>query len=154
MNRCWWLIILLCCSNLSWAINPFNSDGCSLFPDGTLRQQTLWLSCCEAHDRAYWQGGTYQQRIAADLALQQCVDQVGEPEIAQIMLAGVRVGGSPYWPTSFRWGYGWPFGRGYQPLSAAELELIAARWKDYIASQSDNAVQTSEVVSTPPTSDL
>ena len=40
------------------------------------------------------------------------------------MLAGVRVGGSPYFPTSFRWGYGWPYPRWYRTLSESELKQI------------------------------
>jgi len=94
-------------------IKPFTSDGCSSFPNGTLEQKELWLSCCTAHDIAYWQGGTYQQRLNADLKLKQCVTAVGEPVIAKLMLSGVRVGGSPYWPTQFRWGYGYPYPHGY-----------------------------------------
>jgi hypothetical protein len=38
---------------------PFTSDGCSVFPDGTALQQSLWLQCCRAHDYAYWKGGTH-----------------------------------------------------------------------------------------------
>jgi len=94
-------------------IKPFSSDGCSAFPDGTYQQQQLWLACCTVHDKAYWRGGTYQQRLDADLALKRCVAEVGEPLIAELMLAGVRVGGSPYWPTRFRWGYGWSYFHGY-----------------------------------------
>ena len=37
------------------------------------------------------------------------------------MLIGVRVGGSPIFPTRFRWGYGWEWPRWYGPLSAEEL---------------------------------
>ncbi len=107
-------------------IRPFESDGCSAFPDGTLQQQELWLSCCQAHDLAYWRGGTYSEREAADLELQACVASVGEPEIAALMLAGVRVGGTPYLPTQFRWGYGWPYPRGYKALSPEELKQIEA----------------------------
>lgn len=101
-------------------LRPFTTDGCSDFPDGTPRQKTLWLDCCTAHDRAYWRGGTYDERRAADKALQRCVAGVGEPAIAALMLAGVRVGGSPFWPTRFRWGYGWPWPRGYRALTAEE----------------------------------
>ncbi|RHW76304.1 hypothetical protein [Colwellia sp. RSH04] len=101
---------------------PFTSDGCSVFPDGTFEQSHLWLSCCTAHDLAYWQGGTAKERLIADEALQQCVAAVGEPEIAQLMLAGVRVGGTPYLPTSFRWGYGWPYPRGYKALTYNEKQ--------------------------------
>ena len=43
---------------------------------------------------------------------------------AALMLAGVRVGGSPFWPTEFRWGYGWPWPRFYGPLDAEEKALV------------------------------
>jgi hypothetical protein len=105
-------------------LQPFTTDGCSDFPNGTLSQNTLWLSCCIEHDYAYWQGGTRQERLAADKALRDCVAAVGEPAIAQLMLAGVRVGGSPHLPTPFRWGYGWPFPRGYKALSEEEREQV------------------------------
>lgn len=111
-------------------IQPFESDGCSSFPDGTLEQNELWLSCCTAHDYAYWKGGTYQKRVDADKELKNCVAAVGEPEVAQLMLAGVRVGGTPYLPTKFRWGYGWPFFRGYKALSKEEIEQIEALEND------------------------
>ncbi len=105
-------------------IKPFTSDGCSAFPDGTLKEQDLWLSCCTAHDFAYWQGGTYQQRENADEELRQCVAHVGKPLLAKLMLAGVRVGGTPYLPTQFRWGYGWSFPRGYTQITVEEKKQI------------------------------
>lgn len=108
----------------SITIKPFASDGCSAFPNGTLQHQQLWLACCTAHDYAYWQGGTYDERLAADNALKQCVAAVGEKQIADIMLAGVRVGGTPFLPTRFRWGYGWPYPRGYKALSEQEKQQI------------------------------
>lgn len=103
---------------------PFMSDGCSAFPDGTSAQKTLWLKCCTEHDYDYWKGGSAEQRLASDRALKQCVAKAGEPTIAALMLAGVRVGGSPYLPTDFRWGYGWPFPRGYQALSKNEQQQV------------------------------
>ncbi len=103
---------------------PFTSDGCSAFPDGTLKQKELWLKCCTQHDYAYWKGGTYQERVDADIALRECVANVGEKEIALLMLAGVRVGGSPFFPTTFRWGYGWPYPRFYGPLNEQEQKLV------------------------------
>lgn len=110
-------------------LQPFTSDGCSAFPDGTLFQQNLWQQCCTNHDFAYWQGGTYQQRLDADLALKSCVTSIGEPEIAELMLAGVRVGGSPYWPTSFRWGYGWKYTNAYKKLNEKQLHQITESLK-------------------------
>ena len=106
-------------------LKAFTSDGCSVFPDGTMDQKSLWLACCQHHDFDYWQGGTYQQRLASDKRLKECVIQVGEPTIAALMLAGVRIGGTPYLPTSFRWGYGWSYPRLYGVLSIEELAQVA-----------------------------
>jgi hypothetical protein len=129
----WSIVFWLAIGNACYADNaiehlqPFRSDGCSAFPDGTLQQNTLWLACCVEHDKAYWLGGSATERRLADEALQVCVNNVGEVEIAQVMLAGVRVGGSPYWPTNFRWGYGCPYSqglklRGYKVVTAAERQ--------------------------------
>ena len=102
----------------------FESDGCSAFPDGTSEQNELWLSCCHKHDLAYWKGGTYKARLESDRALESCVTNVGEPEIALLMLAGVRVGGTPFLPTKFRWGYGWSYPRFYGKLSKSEFQQV------------------------------
>ena len=120
------LLFMLTRPGLSIAdeIALFTTDGCSAFPDGTVQQQTLWLDCCIKHDLAYWAGGSYDERLQADQALDNCVAKAGEPEIARVMLAGVRVGGSPYFPTTFRWGYGWFYPRGYQELSDDERDDI------------------------------
>ena len=103
---------------------PFSSDGCSWFPEGPVWAQSLWHHCCTAHDLAYWQGGDYIARMIADEQLSKCVTEQGEPVVAAAMLVGVRMGGSPFWPTQFRWGYGWQHSRGYAPLTADEVKLI------------------------------
>jgi hypothetical protein len=113
-------------SSLADDIMPFTSDGCSEFPNGTPNQKELWLACCTAHDFTYWQGGTYEERVKADQELKFCVAKVGEPAVAVLMLAGVRVGGTPYFPTSFRWGYGWPYLRGYKAVTPEEYKKIEA----------------------------
>lgn len=126
MKRFFIATFIICFSLQAQAgkLKPFTSDGCSSFPDGTRNQQNLWLDCCRKHDFDYWKGGTYAQRLDSDKALNVCVSQVGEPEIALLMLAGVRVGGSPFFPTKFRWGYGWPYPKFYGELSQKELEQI------------------------------
>ncbi len=129
-------IFLICLPSLTMGSEPvssrlksFSSDGCSSFPEGTFEQRTLWHNCCVLHDIKYWQGGTHEQRIVADKELEQCVAKVGEPKIAKLMLAGVRVGGGPYWPTSYRWGYGWPYFRNYGPLNEAEKLQVQIQLK-------------------------
>ncbi len=113
-------------SLLADTLKPFTTDGCSAFPDGTLEQQSLWADCCIKHDLAYWKGGTYAEKEQADKNLQLCVAEVGEPAIAEIMLAGVKVGGSAYYPTPYRWAYGWPYLRGYKALNENEKERVNA----------------------------
>lgn len=123
------LIGIVTFSSYAGELKPFTTDGCSAFPDGTLNQKKLWLKCCTQHDFDYWQGGTYQQRVLSDQALKSCVANVGQPEIAALMLAGVRVGGTPYLPTPFRWGYGWPYPKFYGPLTALEQKQVSALTK-------------------------
>ncbi|MEN8135936.1 MAG: FAD-binding oxidoreductase [Thermodesulfobacteriota bacterium] len=105
-------------------LQPFVSDGCSVFPDGTPGQKDLWRSCCVDHDLAYWQGGTRRQRMAADKALQECIAEVGVPKVAALMKVGVWFGGSPYLPFPFRWGFGWPYLRGYRVLTSSEQLMV------------------------------
>lgn len=121
------LIFLIPVLVIAAELKPFTTDGCSSFPEGTLYQKTLWHNCCVQHDIKYWKGGTYDERVTADRDLEQCVSKVGEPHIAKLMLAGVRVGGSPYWPTTYRWGYGWPYFRAYGALTEEELLEVKKR---------------------------
>lgn len=122
-------IISLAIGNISIAnelvmIKRFSTDYCSLFPNGTSTNKNLWRHCCIEHDKAYWKGGTKKERKAADEALEKCVASVGQPGIGALMRMGVYMGGSPYWNTSFRWGYGWPYGRGYKALTKSELAKV------------------------------
>ncbi len=105
-------------------LKPFTTDGCSMFPEGTNDEAFLWHSCCVEHDFAYWKGGTEEDRALADETLRACVERAGEPNIASMMHTGVRMGGSPIWPTSYRWGYGWPYPRWYGPLTDEEIAQV------------------------------
>jgi hypothetical protein len=40
-------------------------------------------------------------------------------------------GGTPYLPTTFRWGYGWPFPRGYKVLTKEEKLKISTEMGIY-----------------------
>ncbi len=106
------------------SLKPFTSDGCSFFPDGLGIEGSDWLNCCIHHDIAYWQGGSLAEKDEADAALRQCVAELGHSDVAAIMYQGVQLGGSAYFPTGYRWGYGWPYARGYQPLNDAEKQQV------------------------------
>ncbi len=113
-------------------LRPFVSDGCSLFPDRAPGSKADWCSCCLVHDLAYWKGGTEEERLQADRQLRDCVvASTGDKALAETMLAGVRVGGAPQLQTPFRWGYGWPRGRGYQALSPEEAADAAHLAQQY-----------------------
>lgn len=126
-----WSIMLISCSSPS-TIKPFATDGCSLFPDHSLISNKDWCGCCVEHDFAYWRGGTAAQRLQADQALQACVAQTtGNKALADLMFAGVRAGGGPYYFTTYRWGYGWKYGREYKPLTAEETTEADALEKEF-----------------------
>lgn len=110
----------------STGIQEFTTDGCSLFPDRAPGGTPDWCDCCVQHDVTYWRGGTEEDRLQADIALRECVqNKSGSPQLAQMMYNGVRVGGDAALNTSFRWGYGWPYGRGYRALNAEEQQQAA-----------------------------
>jgi hypothetical protein len=120
------------------SVQPFQSDGCSLFPNGSSAEPGKWCDCCLRHDVAYWRGGSTADRLAADQTLRDCVrERTGDSVLAEAMYLGVRAGGTSVFPTGYRWGYGWPYGRGDRTLSAgeeaeadAELEAYRARNPD------------------------
>lgn len=87
---------------------PFSTDGCSRWFDES------WVSCCVVHDITYWCGGSDEDRKEADQIIKQCANQKAS-FVGVIMYPGIRVGGSPWLPTPWRWGYGWKqWPRGYQ----------------------------------------
>ena len=55
--------------------------------------------------------------------------------MARVMYEAVRAGGSPHFPTWYRWGYGWPQGRGYQALSEEEQALVEKKLAQYNGDQ-------------------
>lgn len=134
------LIMLLVISLLSCAcaspnhIRNFYTDGCSLFPDGNLKDRHLWCDCCFAHDIAYWRGGTKEERLRADEELRSCVqDKTNDKVLAETMFQGVRAGGHPAFPTWYRWAYGWTYGREYAPITNEEQLQVKERLDAYFA---------------------
>ena len=129
------LALLAACSGES-SLQPFTSDGCSLFPDQSVITGADWCTCCFEHDIAYWKGGTEAEREAADRALQACVaERTGDAILARAMYEGVQAGGSPYFYNWYRWGYGWGYERKYQALTPDENAEADRLLEDYFAGE-------------------
>jgi hypothetical protein len=94
--------------------HPFTTDGCSMWPNGT------WTECCIKHDIAYWCGGSAEDRVRADDAFRQCVSESRSACMGTMMYIGVRVGGVPWLPFPWRWGYGWDGISGYDNFSTGK----------------------------------
>ncbi|WP_372651854.1 FAD-binding oxidoreductase [Halobacteriovorax sp.] len=105
---------------LSKQLNSFTSDGCSKWPDGTRERPNAWLICCFNHDKAYWMGGTKEEKLSADNQLKSCVEKNFSAPMGILMYLGVSVGGIPDYKTDYRWGYGWNYDRGYLELTEKE----------------------------------
>jgi len=105
---------------LSKQLRAFTSDGCSKWPDGTKEKPNLWLVCCFNHDKAYWLGGTKEEKFTADKELRKCVKEHFSASMGILMYLGVSVGGIPDYKTDYRWGYGWNYDRGYLEISSDE----------------------------------
>lgn len=79
------------------------SDGCTLIGGDEFKP------CCVVHDREYFFGGTVKERRKADNRLFKCIRErktLGARLAAPFIWLGVRIGGLPFLPTPFRWGFG------------------------------------------------
>ena len=127
---CMFFVLLLSSHIGAETLKPFKSDGCSLFPDGSLFERDAWCECCVQHDIAYWQGGSLEQKQEADSELKACVIAATDNELlAETMYQGVKYGGHPIFPNWYRWGYGWPYGRGFAPLNEEEVKQVNMQLK-------------------------
>ena len=125
------------------SLQPFSSDGCSLFPDSSVITNKDWCDCCFQHDLAYWRGGTEQQRKYADLELKRCVfEKTTDIALADIMYEGVRLGGNPYFYNWYRWGYGWAYARKYTALTEQENTLAEKLTREYFKNNKNNYCNT------------
>ena len=85
---------------------PFKSDGCSMWFDSW--QGLGFYPACFLHDLKYWCGypGEDAERLIADAELMIDIARAGAPKMAEVMFAGVRVGGHEALEKPFSWGFG------------------------------------------------
>ncbi|MGZ3773374.1 MAG: hypothetical protein ACXVCY_02745 [Pseudobdellovibrionaceae bacterium] len=105
-------------------LQDFTTDGCSVIADGFVTKS--WEACCVQHDFEYWVGGSEADKDKADRMLEKCIGINTFPILGEIFYAGVHVGGSPFLPTTWRWGYGYVKPRGFAPRSEADQQKVDA----------------------------
>jgi len=81
---------------------PFSSNGCSGF------REAKFFSCCFVHDLAFWAGGTWADRRAADLSLRRCIKDISHNfVIADVAYSLTRLGIVPGTFMNDGWGRAW-----------------------------------------------
>lgn len=110
-------------------LKPFETDGCTLFVDGTYTKPGLWKHCCVEHDLRYWFGGSERDMDQADLRLRSCVQKVGGDEWAYVIYSGVRAGHHSPIKNKYQWNWGWEKKREKTPLTQEEINYIILELK-------------------------
>lgn len=105
-------------------LKPFETDGCTMFVDGTPKNPGLWRNCCVEHDLRYWFGGSKADMDATDVRLKSCVEKVAGATWANIIYSGVRAGHHSPVKNKTQWNWGWVEKREYKPLTLPEVAVI------------------------------
>lgn len=105
-------------------MQPFETDYCTMFADGTPQKPDLWKHCCFEHDLRYWFGGDAHDIDFADDSLRQCVQDAAGSFWANLIYKGVREGHNSPIQHRLHWGWGWTPRRPNDSLTADEKALI------------------------------
>lgn len=105
-------------------LKPFETDGCTMFIDGTSKEPGLWRNCCVEHDLRYWFGGSVEDMDATDLRLKSCVNKIAGPTWANLIYTGVRTGHHSPVKNKTQWNWGWTQKREYKKLSNQEIAVV------------------------------
>ncbi len=147
---CTFIIVWFCLLTITGCakkipLEPFTNAGCEFFPTSSFADTTNVSRCCLEHDMAYWQGGTEDERWAADQAFRDCLISVtGNERLADMMYDAVRMGGTPHFPSWYRWGYGWKSSRAYGPLSEEDREVVRMLLDEYQQAGSTDAEEAAQ----------
>lgn len=107
------------------ALHEFETDYCTNYVEGTIKNPDQWKHCCLIHDMYFWAGGDRSDRDKADLELKSCIEETGAPTQASIMYYAVRAGSySPIKYPKRQWNNGWNDGRKERKLIRDDIELI------------------------------
>lgn len=111
-------------STFIYSLKNFETDGCTMFVDGTPTKPGLWTHCCVEHDMRYWFGGDQADMDKTDLRLKACVKEVAGITWAQLIYAGVRTGHKSPVKNKTHWSWGWTSERKNTTLTSFEKEIV------------------------------
>lgn len=111
-------------------LKPFETDGCTMFADGTYSKPALWKHCCTEHDLRYWFGGSESDMDATDIRLRSCVEKAAGPKWAKVIYTGVRAGHHSPVKNKYQWNWGWSTPREKKPLTPAEVGYVITELKE------------------------
>lgn len=126
------LLLILSLSPLAHAdltLKSFETDGCTMFMDGTSKEPGLWKNCCVEHDLRYWFGGSSEEMDVTDLRLKSCVEKVAGATWANIIYTGVRAGHHSPVKNKYQWSWGWAIKREKKKLSGEEIVVVKKELK-------------------------
>jgi hypothetical protein len=109
-------------STLNNSLKTFETDGCTMFVDGTPSKPGLWKHCCVEHDMRYWFAGDQKDMDKTDLRLKACVKEVAGSTWAELIYTGVRAGHNSPVKNKTHWGWGWTIERANTPLNSLESD--------------------------------
>jgi hypothetical protein len=110
--------------SFSNSLKTFETDGCTLFVDGTPRKPHLWKHCCIEHDMRYWFGGEQSDLDKTDLRLRACVKEAAGDGWAKLIYTGVRAGHNSPVKNKTQWSWGWNIERPNIAFSDLEVKYI------------------------------
>lgn len=85
----------------------FQTDLCTAYREGTIKEPMKWAHCCLKHDLEYWVAGTKEDQKASDLRLKACVKESGSPIHARLIYTGVVSGHLSPIKHKTHWGWGY-----------------------------------------------
>lgn len=110
-------------STLQNRLQSFLTDGCPHIQGSiSYPKEDQWKLCCVEHDKAYWKGGSIEERQKADSDLHACITERGAPEAARLIYYSIRSAHKN--PMSLPWGYGWILPRNSAPHSPHEIAEV------------------------------
>jgi hypothetical protein len=121
--------ISYCFTLLGNELNPFITDYCTMFVNGTREKPTLWKHCCLDHDMNYWYGGSENNMDTADLRLRSCVTKVAGENWGNLIYKGVRLGHMSPIKNPRKWNWGWVSPRPEVELTPLEKKYVIEELK-------------------------